>query len=270
MPPQNPTRVLVVDDDPLFTMGLSVCLTRELPAGCRVDTVATLRAAKSHLASARYDAVLMDFSLPDGDGAGLIRVLAMSGGRTALFLMTAHNPDDAAVAPLLRDYPQITFIEKPMSFVDVARRVKETVVRSEADEGQRHYGLGLFDLIQAYSLARRSATLRLLTPSGQLATVALSEGELVHASFRGKEGIAALTEIADTKEGRIRLEEGCLSMKRTITMQTQQALLEAHRLLDESRPAFANADHKHEYHLENLDALLDEAFAADPTKPKSQ
>ena len=71
-------RILLVEDDPVAST-----LTRRalLAAGHRVSAVETLAAARSALSATTFDAVLVDGTLPDGDGVAFI-AQRMQAGQT--------------------------------------------------------------------------------------------------------------------------------------------------------------------------------------------
>jgi len=75
--------------------------------------------------------------------------------------------------------------------------------------------------------------LRVLTAEGTMGMVALDKGEIVHAVMEGVEGMEAVKKLARKRQGKIRLDRGCTTAKRTIQDPTQQVLIEAYRLLDE-------------------------------------
>ncbi len=65
-------RCLLVDDDPIGSLVTEKQLER---AGLSVDRVTTLAAAHEAAAGARHDVFVVDYALPDGDGASLVRQL---------------------------------------------------------------------------------------------------------------------------------------------------------------------------------------------------
>ncbi|GKS77787.1 response regulator transcription factor [Acidovorax sp. SUPP950] len=80
-------RILVVEDDAGIADGLRTNLHQR---GYAVDVCSSVAAAWSALRMERFDAVLLDLGLPDGDGAQLLRRLR-------------HSPPGAPGAPALPD-----------------------------------------------------------------------------------------------------------------------------------------------------------------------
>lgn len=79
-------RILLVEDDPTSRAFL-VAAAAALPS--TVDAVATLADAVAAVAAARYDLLLVDAHLPDGNGAGLLRTLRAGGDTTPALAHTA-------------------------------------------------------------------------------------------------------------------------------------------------------------------------------------
>src|SRR5439155_13526347 len=86
--------ILIIDDDPDFRDSLSETLA---DLGHASVSAATARAGLAALDTADFDAVLLDFRLPDGDGLEVLRGMAPAGGPPALpvIMLTAFaSPDN--------------------------------------------------------------------------------------------------------------------------------------------------------------------------------
>jgi two-component system, NtrC family, response regulator PilR len=89
---------LIVEDDTVLRKHLARLFVRE---GYAVSTAANRAAAREHLAAARFDVLLLDLNLPDGDGLDLLaqlspeqrpgRAVAMSASSTAEHERTAER-----------------------------------------------------------------------------------------------------------------------------------------------------------------------------------
>ena len=71
------TRVLLVDDQPLFREGLASLINAQ-PDLCVVGAAGSVREAIAAAEDLRPDLVLMDFSLPDGTGLDATRAILAS------------------------------------------------------------------------------------------------------------------------------------------------------------------------------------------------
>ena len=80
------TRVLAVDDDKLLRMSIQLVLEEQ---GYEVDAVPDVAAAMDHLDRYRYEVVLTDLRLPDGDGLDVVRHARRVNRQARVLLMTA-------------------------------------------------------------------------------------------------------------------------------------------------------------------------------------
>ncbi len=83
-----PVRLLLIEDNARLAGLLAKLLTDH---GFVVDKVATRAEAEASLALACYDLVLLDLSLPDGDGAEILRALRQAGKGTLVLVATASG-----------------------------------------------------------------------------------------------------------------------------------------------------------------------------------
>jgi DNA-binding NarL/FixJ family response regulator len=93
------TRVLLVDDHPLFLDGVRAALTgaEGLDVVGEANDVAS---ALAMVAELRPDVVLMDLNLPDGSGIDATRAVVLSSPQTRVLVMTMADEDDAVVAAM--------------------------------------------------------------------------------------------------------------------------------------------------------------------------
>lgn len=84
--------VLLVDDSPLVTEALGILLVE---TGHRVATAGSVAEAVASARAERPDVLLLDLTLPDGDGLEVLRILSAEGRAPhATVALTGH--DDAA------------------------------------------------------------------------------------------------------------------------------------------------------------------------------
>ncbi len=94
----TPLRVLVADDVPAVRYTLVLEMGDE---GWQVDEAATVAELRARLAAGRYDVLVTDIWMPDGDGISVIksirrshpdlRVFAISGGGPGMSLASAAS-----------------------------------------------------------------------------------------------------------------------------------------------------------------------------------
>jgi len=255
--------LLVVDDDPFLAMTMASSLKREFPPTTQIRTAHSVREALDWLAKETFHAVIADHELPDGKGIDLMKSLLLHSVSKphALFLISGADPNEIEVGKFLQAHPEVTFIEKPFRFGDVAKRIRKVLLPEEA-KGSDFFGFRLFDLIQAYSLARLSMTLRVIFSDGKMGVVLLREGRMIHAAYgqiEGEEALLFIAEAAEENPGSIRVEQGCMTAKESIQKPTQQVMLDTIRRMDERKRPGASSGGNNNFQTD-LDGMIDEAF----------
>lgn len=92
----NPA-VLVVDDDPDILAALHDLLEHE---GYQVTCASTCRDALAQATGFRYDAVLLDIGLPDGDGLSVLDILRERHPSLPIIILTAFGSSEYSVKSL--------------------------------------------------------------------------------------------------------------------------------------------------------------------------
>jgi two-component system, NtrC family, response regulator PilR len=93
----TPAQVLVVDDEPDLRTLYELTLLRE---GYRVDAAGTLAEAWTQLQEKKFDAVITDMRLPDGQGLELLRRMLAGQRGERCIVMTAYGSAENAVEAL--------------------------------------------------------------------------------------------------------------------------------------------------------------------------
>ena len=102
------TRILLVEDDPVFMLAMSATLTQ---AGYQVRQAGTVAAARLALRENDADVMLLDMMLPDGDGFSLLPEVAARAPELPVIILSSHH-DPAAVVQALRA-GAIDYLAKP-------------------------------------------------------------------------------------------------------------------------------------------------------------
>lgn len=112
-------RILVVDDD----VELRELLTRALERdGHIITAVGTLSDARAALTKDAADVIVLDLSLPDGDGAELCVELRANGSSIPVLMLTAHSEIPTRIRSL--DAGADDFLGKPFSVAELRARVR--------------------------------------------------------------------------------------------------------------------------------------------------
>jgi two-component system, NtrC family, response regulator PilR len=143
-PPAAPAQVLVVDDEPDLRTLYELTLLRE---GYRVDAAATLAEAWEHLEAKKFDAVITDMRLPDGQGLELLHRMAAQQRGERCIVMTAYGSAENAVEALKAG--AFDYLTKPVDLKQfrnvVASAIQDdgsTAARTRATGAARHAANG--------------------------------------------------------------------------------------------------------------------------------
>ena len=110
-----------MDDSALVTEALSALLDA---TGHRVRTAASVAEAVAAARSALPDVLLLDLTLPDGDGLDVLLALASEGRRVrAAIALTGH--DDPATAERCRAAGCVAVLVKPVRTAELLRGIRE-------------------------------------------------------------------------------------------------------------------------------------------------
>jgi DNA-binding NtrC family response regulator len=185
--------LLVVDDEAAILATLKKALSLE---GYVVDVAGGAAVAEERLRKGNYDIVLLDVSLPDGDGVELLSKLRAAGNDVAVIMMSGHATIDGAVRATRLG--ALDFLEKPVStdrllvVVDNALRLS----RAEAEATSLKAAAGHFDELLGESPAMRELRAQVLRAARSAATV-LVTGE----RGTGKELVARAVHRASPRSG---------------------------------------------------------------------
>jgi two-component system response regulator VicR len=118
-------KILVVEDDQTIGLGLEYSLRQE---GFFPTVAENAAAARSALSSGTFDLILLDLSLPDGNGFELCK-LVRSLSDTPVIFLTA-NDDEVSVVMAL-DMGADDYITKPFRIRELISRIKTVLRRAE-------------------------------------------------------------------------------------------------------------------------------------------
>ena len=115
--------ILIVDDEPDLREVLELALLRMGLATVTAEDVATARA---QLARRRFDLVLTDMRLPDGDGLEVVRWVAERSPATPVAVITAYGSTENAIQALKAG--AFDYLMKPVQ-LDVLRTLVKTALK---------------------------------------------------------------------------------------------------------------------------------------------
>lgn len=127
--------LLLIEDD----LNLGNALVKVLKQRYRVHWVRNLESARSHFASAEYDAMLLDLGLPDGDGVEWLRSLRASECNTPILIITARDGLDDRVKGL--DTGADDYLVKPFDPEELLARIR-VLLRRRSGFAQPRLSIG--------------------------------------------------------------------------------------------------------------------------------
>ncbi len=128
-------RVLVVDDELAVRTSLQRALGLER---YEVDLAQDGRAALERVATARYDAVVLDVSMPLLDGFEACRRMRAAGDRTPVLMLTARDAVDDRVAGL--DAGADDYLVKPFALRELQARLRALLRRIDGPTDELRFG----------------------------------------------------------------------------------------------------------------------------------
>lgn len=172
-------RILFIEDDKLLNRGICMGLERE---GYEMKAGFSAADAKRMLAEQKFDLLLLDANLPDGDGFSLCRELryaesAETGGKNLpVILLTARGMECDMVGGL--DAGADDYIVKPVSLRVLTARIQALLRRSGNRGGLYRMGPFEFDFEEA-RFQKYGAALKLSVREQRLLTYLVAHANLV-------------------------------------------------------------------------------------------
>jgi len=131
----NKARLLLVEDDQDLARGVRFNLEQE---GYAVAHAPDARSANSLLGAERFDLVLLDLNLPDGDGLEILSALRASGRKLPVLCLTARGQETDVVMGLSLGADD--YVKKPFGVAELLARIDALLRRAGvADPGRLRF-----------------------------------------------------------------------------------------------------------------------------------
>lgn len=184
-----PTQVLVVEDDSSLRLALTDNLEDE---GYAVVAAATLAAARTALTKQRFDVVVLDLMLPDGDGYTLCRELRKAGNAARVLMLTARTLEDDLVKGF--EAGADDYLAKPYRLRELLARVAALSRRAASAPVAATHSLGKYTVDET----RRTVT----GPSGDV-ELTRKEFDLLVCLLRAGDAVVKRDDILDAVWGAV-------------------------------------------------------------------
>lgn len=148
--------ILLVEDDDTLRGGLTELFTRE---GYRVISAACAKEACERL-SGQVDLIVLDVSLPDGDGVSLCRRWREAGATVPILFLTARDEELDVVRGL--DAGGNDYVTKPFRMMELLSRIR-ALLRTGRHQGSPVLSRSGIEVDQAHMQVRRNGEMISLT-----------------------------------------------------------------------------------------------------------
>ncbi|AMJ66223.1 response regulator transcription factor [Hymenobacter sp. PAMC 26628] len=125
-------KLLLIEDEPALR---AVLLESLRPGGYVVEVAADFAQAYEKIKLYRYDCVLLDLTLPDGNGLDLVRVLKADNSPAGVLIFTARDTLEDRIAGL--DLGADDYLVKPFHLSELNARLR-AIIRRRQFQGQHH------------------------------------------------------------------------------------------------------------------------------------
>lgn len=142
--------IYLVEDDLTLASAIRIGLAAE---GFRVHTYPGIEAARTALAIERPDLVILDLSLPDGDGLDLVRALRRARDVLPILILTARGTAESRIEGLRRGADD--YLVKPFELEELSLRARALLRRSGPCDAARVLGIGRLEVDFGARTARR-------------------------------------------------------------------------------------------------------------------
>jgi len=118
-------KILVIEDETELKKSIEQYLILE---GFLVESVADFKSASLKIEDYQYDCILVDISLPYGNGLDLIRQLKKNQSNVGIIIISAKNSIDDKIIGL--DLGADDYLPKPFSLAELNSRIKAVIRRN--------------------------------------------------------------------------------------------------------------------------------------------
>jgi len=163
--------LLVVEDERPVADQLKQLLEKER---YHCDVAYTYRDAIDLIDNKRYDLILLDWNLPDGDGLSLLSLVREEGIVTPVLMLSANTEIDDRVSVL--DAGGDDYLCKPYSHVELLARIRALLRRETAQK----------NTLLSWRSLQLDTSSREVSVEGQLINLSLSEFDLLELLLQNK------------------------------------------------------------------------------------
>lgn len=136
-------KLLIIEDELSLQEIMAATLKKE---GYIVETASTYSTAVEKLGTYSYDCILLDITLPDGNGLDILEHIKKSGNSVNVIITSARDSIDDKIRGL--ELGADDYLAKPFHLVELAARIR-SVTRRSRNAGELAYKVGNTSLMEA-------------------------------------------------------------------------------------------------------------------------
>lgn len=136
-------KLLIIEDELSLSEIMSDTLRKE---GYVVETALTFASAVEKLGAYSYDCVLLDITLPDGNGLDILENIKTSGSGVNVIITSARDSIDDKIRGL--ELGADDYLAKPFHIAELAARIR-SVTRRSRNAGELAYKVGNVSLFES-------------------------------------------------------------------------------------------------------------------------
>ena len=150
------SQILIIEDDRYLSQGLLELMGKNGYAAQGADCVAS---AQEALKDKSFDLLILDVTLPDGNGVEFCQELRASGNRTPILFLTARDEEFDIVRGL--DAGGNDYVTKPFRIQELLSRIRVLLRR----DGELPFRAGSLEIHRSRMIVTRDGTALPLTPT---------------------------------------------------------------------------------------------------------
>ena len=192
-----PTTLLLVDDEPTLREPLAEYLTRQ---GFVVQEAESAAAARTRLAQATPDLVLLDIMMPGEDGLAACARLRREQQHTPILMLTALGDDDARIKGL--DTGADDYLAKPFNPRELLARIN-AILRRAGDGYAPHGGTFAGKRAVFAGITFDHDASHVICPDGTVNTLTTAEAKLLTVLLERPRAVIGRDELLELSAGRV-------------------------------------------------------------------
>lgn len=124
-------KILLIEDEPDLRKSIKQYLHQE---GYVVESAADFVKATEKVSEYEYDCILVDITLPKGNGLDIIKQLKKNNSKAGIIIISAKNSSDDKIEGL--DLGADDYLAKPFNLAELNSRIKALIRRRNFDGNQ--------------------------------------------------------------------------------------------------------------------------------------